>query len=300
MPFSGCMVALVVLLLHMGASSVAGSSAGRKFKSEDSRREEAGRLFDVAQAYRERGDMAEAANVFEEVADIAHDNPDAQYHAGMAQLQVGALDKAQRRWEKCVELAPDHITAMFNLATLLAERGNLVSAATMMDRVIKMQPADADNHKTLAILRFKQNLNEDAIAGYMRCIRAAPLHSDCYCGMGNSFVKIGRHEEALDAYTAAVNINPQEPGYLNNVGNLLVRHQRFNSTAQQLAIKYLLGAIELDGGYADGYFNLGEAYSAVHLHDEAMSAIRQAMMLDPERADYKCTLHLDMRKLCDW
>jgi len=113
----------------------------------------------------------------------------------------------------------------------------------------------------------------------MRCIRAAPLNSDCYCGMGNSFVKIGRVQEALEAYTAAVQINPQEPGYLNNVGNLLVRHQRFNTTAQHLAIKYLLNAIEFDGGYADGYFNLGEAYSAMGQHDHAMSAIRAAMRL---------------------
>jgi hypothetical protein len=59
----------------------------------------------------------------------------------------------------------------------------------------------------------------------------------------------------------------------------MVRHQRFNTTAQQLAIKYLLNAIELDGGYADGYFNLGEAYSAMSQHDHAMSAIRAAMRL---------------------
>ena len=272
----------------------------RKFKSENARREEATRLFDVAQAYRDRGDMREAANIFEEVAQIAHDNADAQYHAGMAHLQVGALDKAQKRWEECMQLDPEHSVAMFNLATLLAEKGNLVDATKMMERVVEKQPNDADNHKTLAILHFKQNMNEQAIAGYMRCIRAAPLHSDCYCGMGNSFVKIGRHEEALEAYTAAVNINPQEPGYLNNVGNLLVRHHRFNNTAQMLAIRYLTDAIKLDGEYADGYFNLGEAFSAIHRHDQAMAAIRQAIKLDPQRADYKCTLHLDMRKVCDW
>jgi len=299
----GAALALAAALwVAVGSTPAEGTAKtrARKFASEDSRREEAGRLFDVAQAYRERGDLAQAAGVFEEVAQIAYDNPDAQYHAGMAHLQAGALEQAQQRWEQCVKLDPEHLTAKFNLATLLAERGNLQGATAMMERVIAQQPGDADNHKTLAILHFKQDLNEQAIAGYMRCIRAEPLHSDCYCGMGNSFVKIGRHEEALEAYTAAVNINPQEPGYLNNVGNLLVRHQRFNTTAQQLAIKYLLSAIELDGGYADGYFNLGEAYSAISQHDQAMSAIRKAMRLDPERADYKCTLHLDMRKLCDW
>ena len=298
-------VVLLLLLLLLCAGGRAGGSkkasgAARRFTSEDSRREEATRLFDVAQTYRERGDAAQAAEVFDEVAEIAFDNPDAQYHAGMAHLQMGALDRAQQRWELAVQLDPEHTTASFNLATLLAERGDLAGSTRLMEKVIDMQPDDADNHKTLAILHFKQNLNEKAIAGYMRCIRAAPLHADCFCGMGNSFIKIGRHEEALDAYTAAVNINPQEPGYLNNVGNLLVRHQRFNTTAQAIAVQHLQSAIDLDGGYADGYFNLGEAYSAMHQHAEATRAIRMAMKLDPARTDYKCTLHLDMRKLCDW
>ena len=117
-----CAVALVILLC------VEPLAASRKFKSEQSRREEAGRLFDVAQAHRERGDAWQAANVFDEVADIAYDNADAQYHAGMAHLQIGALDKAQRRWEETVRLDPAHVTAMFNLGTLLAEKGDLVGA----------------------------------------------------------------------------------------------------------------------------------------------------------------------------
>ena len=36
----------------------------------------------MAQAYRDRGDKVQAASVFEEVAQIAYDNSDAQYHAG--------------------------------------------------------------------------------------------------------------------------------------------------------------------------------------------------------------------------
>jgi tetratricopeptide (TPR) repeat protein len=121
----------------------------------------------VAQAYRDRGDKVQAASVFEEVAQIAYDNSDAQYHAGntfskvlyiltlyskytraltfgeflvgMAHLQAGALEQAQKRWEECVKLDPDHLTAKFNLATLLAERGNLEGATEMMQRVIAQQ-----------------------------------------------------------------------------------------------------------------------------------------------------------------
>uniref|UniRef100_A0A7S4PJS0 protein O-GlcNAc transferase n=1 Tax=Guillardia theta TaxID=55529 RepID=A0A7S4PJS0_GUITH len=189
---------------------------------------------------------------------------------------------------------------MFNLATLFAETGNVVKATEMMHKVLQLQPEDPDNYKTLAILLFKQDKNQEAIAEYMKCIHREPLHADCYCGMGNAFVRIGKYDEAQEAYTAAANINPNEAGYSNNIGNLLVRHHRFNHTAQQLAIKYLKNSVSLDGTYADGYFNLGEAYSAVSQYDFAVNAIKLAMKLDPNRQDYKCTLHLDMRKLCDW
>ena len=60
----------------------------RRFSSEQSRREEAERLFQLAQTYKERQQLPDAAETMEEVADIAFDNPDAQYHAGMMNLQV--------------------------------------------------------------------------------------------------------------------------------------------------------------------------------------------------------------------
>ena len=60
----------------------------RSFSSEKARREEADRLFRLAQAYRDRNKMREAAETMDEVADIAFDNPDAQYHAGMSHLEV--------------------------------------------------------------------------------------------------------------------------------------------------------------------------------------------------------------------
>ncbi len=60
----------------------------RMFSSEKARREEADRLFRLAQAYRDRNQLHKAAETLEEVAEIAHDNPDAQYHAGMGHLEV--------------------------------------------------------------------------------------------------------------------------------------------------------------------------------------------------------------------
>ncbi len=63
----------------------------RTFSSEKARREEADRLFRLAQAYRDRNQPREAAETLEEVAEIAHDNPDAQYHAGMGHLEVLAI-----------------------------------------------------------------------------------------------------------------------------------------------------------------------------------------------------------------
>ncbi len=36
-----------------------------------------------------------------QVASIAEDVPDAQYHAGMGHLQAGDLEQARYRWERC-------------------------------------------------------------------------------------------------------------------------------------------------------------------------------------------------------
>eukprot|EP00961_Rhodomonas_salina_P053839 722734-Rhodomonas_salina.1 len=152
---------------------------GRKFSSEESRREEASRLFEVAQSYKERGRMAEAARAFEEVAEIAYDNAEAQYHAGMGHLQTGDLMGAKRRWEACLEIDPNHVTGLFNFATLMAETGDIPRARDLMEKVIAIQPDDADNYKTMAILKFKQNLNVDAI-------RWQSLPPSCYASSERS------------------------------------------------------------------------------------------------------------------
>eukprot|EP00281_Chroomonas_sp_CCMP1168_P007312 CAMPEP_0206261754 /NCGR_PEP_ID=MMETSP0047_2-20121206/27834_1 /ASSEMBLY_ACC=CAM_ASM_000192 /TAXON_ID=195065 /ORGANISM="Chroomonas mesostigmatica_cf, Strain CCMP1168" /LENGTH=256 /DNA_ID=CAMNT_0053689011 /DNA_START=1 /DNA_END=768 /DNA_ORIENTATION=+ len=200
------------------------------------------------------------------------------------------MEKARERWERCIQIDPNHTAARHNLATITAELGDIETATRMVQELVRTaSPPDPDNYKTLAILLFKQDLHEESVEQYRRCIELDSTHGDCYCGMGNSLIKIGRTAEALDAYTAP-----------NNVGNLLTRHHRFNITAQTLAIEVLSRAVALDHEYADGHFNLGEAFSAVTQHEQAVKQIRIAMQLDPTRVDYKCTLHLDMRKLCDW
>lgn len=113
--------------------------------------------------------MKESADAFDEVASIAGDNADAQYHSGMGHLQAGNLALAKRRWLKCLELDPQHLTARFNLATLTAEMGDLVEATEMMREIVRQSP-DADNHKTLAILLFKQNKHEEAIHHFDMCL----------------------------------------------------------------------------------------------------------------------------------
>ena len=160
-------------------------------------------------------------------------------------------------------------------------------------RCIRAAPLNSDCYCGMGNSFVKIGRVQEALEAYTAAVQINPqvkfsslvVQLDCKAYTAavqiNPQVKFSSLVVQVDckAYTAAVQINPQEPGYLNNVGNLLVRHQRFNTTAQHLAIKYLLNAIEFDGGYADGYFNLGEAYSAMGQHDHAVSAIRAAMRL---------------------
>jgi Flp pilus assembly protein TadD len=126
------------------------------------------RVLTQAQSYGQRGMAKEAADAFDEVATIADDNPDAQYHAGMGHLQAGNLAKAKMRWRKCLEIDPQHSTARFNLATLTAEMGDIADATVMMREIVAQWP-EPENHKTLAILLFKQEMHEEAISQFNKC-----------------------------------------------------------------------------------------------------------------------------------
>ncbi len=144
-----------------------------------------------------------------------------------------------------------------------------------------LQKATADQRDAM-----KQKLNElsnQAVTEFQAARQAAPekdpnLHL-IWAKLGEAYDIAGRNDEAANAYQQAINSKP-EPGYYNNLGNVLARAGKID----EARAAYTKSA-ELDpANAATAWRNFGiSLYNAGRLKD-AIEPLKKATELDPKSA----------------
>ena len=146
----------------------------------------------------------------------------------------------------------------------------------------ELQKAAADQRDAA-----KQKLNDlsnQAAAEFQAAQKAAPekdsnLHK-IWARLAEAYDTAGRNEEAAQAYQQAIAAKPDEPGYYNNMGNVLARAGKI----EEAKAAYTKSA-ELDPPNAAGAWrNFGiSLYNANRLAD-AIEPLQKATELDPKSA----------------
>jgi tetratricopeptide (TPR) repeat protein len=98
--------------------------------------------------------------------------------------------------------------------------------------------------------------------------------------LGEAYDLAGRNDEAAQAYQQAINAKPDDPGYYNNLGNVLAREGKID----EAKAAYTKSA-ELDPTHAaTAWRNFGiSLYNANRLSD-AVAPLQKAAELDPKSA----------------
>jgi tetratricopeptide (TPR) repeat protein len=145
-----------------------------------------------------------------------------------------------------------------------------------------MQKAAPDQRSAL-----KQNLkdlSDKAVAELEAAQKAAsekdPNQHLLWATLGEAYDVAGRNEEAAQAYQQAINAKPDDPGYYNNLGNVLARAGKID----EARAAYTKSA-ELDPTKAaTAWRNFGiSLYNANRLGD-AIEPLQKSAELDPKSA----------------
>ncbi len=95
--------------------------------------------------------------------------------------------------------------------------------------------------------------------------------------LGNVYLWKKRHKEAIAEFEKAVSLNPNDADALSSLGGALV----FSGLPEK-ALGYIEKAIRLNPNYPEYYiFTLGQAFFQLKMYEEAVMALRKAIIKNP-------------------
>jgi Ca-activated chloride channel homolog len=111
---------------------------------------------------------------------------------------------------------------------------------------------------------------------------------------GNRLFAQGKYEDAEKAYLDAQVKNPGRPEILYNLGNALIKQNKYNQGIQSLLQSEEKGGKSLR---ENSWYNTGNALFSMNKFKESAEAYVQALKLDPADKDAKHNLELAMMRL---
>lgn len=196
----------------------------------------------MGRVFMQRQDYALAANAFQRVVALDPGNFEGYYQLGLSQQLLGKLDEAVRAYLRALLLKPESPQANYNLASAYLQLGRADAALPYAVRSTLLAPDNQQAWANLAAARSLLGEYEQAIEAYRQAVELGEQHPQLMLGLADAHLKLGRYEQAMAVLQSLLQSQP-------------------NATA---------------------YERLGYALFKLRRMDEALSAYRQALGVNPQ------------------
>ena len=196
-----------------------------------------------------------------------------------------------------------------------------VDAIAAYRQILMMYPGNVHALTYFGCALLEIGKANEAVDKLNEAVASDPDSADARSYLGNAFQVTENWEAAEAAYRAALDIEPTECRTLNNLGVLLLEHNRLDEALEcfrrgldadpnhvqvhnnicqvytklgeiDLAIEAGRRAVEIAPGYADGHYSLGAALVKADRLDDAITAFRGALAIQPRFLDALTNLAL--------
>lgn len=205
----------------------------------------------------------------------------AQTHAnlGYALSALQRFEEALLSYDTAIELKPDFAEAHYSRGIVLDALKRPGEALESFETAIRFRPDFAPAHTSRGIALYDLGRFDEALASYDMAIARAPEDANAHYNRGNALAALKRHEEALASYDAAIALKPDHIVAFNNRGVSLTELKRHKD-----AVASLDQAIALEPRYVEAHNNRGIALNDMKRFDDALAAFDAALALAPEFA----------------
>lgn len=147
------------------------------------------------------------------------------------------------------------------------------------DDLLKATPDQRD-----ALKQNLKDLSDKAAAEFQTAQKSAPENDPnqhlLWAKLGEAYDVAGRNEEAAEAYQQAIKAKPDDPGYYNNLGNVLAREGKIDDAKAAYS-----KSAELDPTHAaTAWRNFGISLYNANRGADAVEPLQKSAELDPKNA----------------
>jgi protein O-GlcNAc transferase len=194
--------------------------------------------------------------------------------------QRGELREAATLFEQALRVAPDHPDALLHYAMLALSAGRPDVAVTVAERAVAADAESAVARNLHGVALRQSGRLEDAIARLAQAVAIDPEFLDARINLGNALLDAGDPEAALPHYRKALSLDPGSAAVHNNLGNLYRDLRRTTD-----AVAAYRRALEFDPRHAWAHANLGNMLKDLGDIDGALAAFRRSLAIAPDRPE---------------
>jgi predicted TPR repeat methyltransferase len=195
----------------------------------------------------------------------------------LAFQQRGQLADAEEIYRRVLAVAPDHPDIMHFYGVLLHQLGRSEEAIAKIEESLTLEPDRAECYNNLGIIFRALERYDEAIAAYMKATGLDPTHANAYNNLGVLHRFTGKPAEAEAAYRKAIELKPAYAEAYHNLGVLLSGQKRTRD-----AILCYFKVLSLEPARADDRRMLAIAYCEIGERGKAIEIFEKWIKEDPD------------------
>jgi len=175
-----------------------------------------------ASLLRKKGDPS-YVDVLRQGVEKVPDDPDLNYHLGVALKDEGRYDEAIPYLEKAAQLKPDDANIPFNLGVVYFEKEQYDKAIEQFRKALALDSTNTDAWLNLGITALKQDDYATAAEAFQKYTALAPDDPQGFYFLAVTLLNLKENKDqhlkdALAAIQRAIELDPENPDYYNIAG----------------------------------------------------------------------------------
>ena len=224
---------------------------------------------------------------------------DATLKLAVAQHQRGHLALAEVLYDQVLTLDPINTDAMHLKGVVALAQGSSLEAMTLIERACALLPRSALFHRSRAEVLTALGHSADACDALKTAIGLKPDWAEAYVALGNAHAAEGRSDDAKAALSKATTIDPTLAEAWSNLGVLHLADKKIDD-----AIAAFEKALAARPGFADALNGMGVALTESGRITDALATFDQVLTITPvdpqTRADALANRAVALQSLGRW